>query len=281
MTALVNGSGTVVERFGYDAFGVRTVYDANYNVRTSGSSYDYQHGFQGRPYDAISGTNNFRNREVSPALGRPIQVDMLRFRAGDVNFYRWEGNNPTGRLDPSGNDVFDWLARRVNPRETERGNLLDRQIAIIQGKPIPTLYPGILNYIPVLRVYVQLVYAVAGTNVQEYASAAPSRAACQANQEIAEQACRNRIRELSIMFSSSLYGHLLGGQIIWGAVSAGAIGVGAATIAAGGAGVPAVLVGGALAIEEIVDISIMLQHGAEIATTASHAETLFCDCSRR
>jgi hypothetical protein len=40
---------------------------------------------------------------------RPMQADMLRFAAGDVNFYRWEANGPTGVVDPWGlaNQTFD------------------------------------------------------------------------------------------------------------------------------------------------------------------------------
>lgn len=41
-------------------------------------------------------------REYSPTLGRFIQVDPIRFAAGDVNLYRYVGNRVTGRTDPSG-----------------------------------------------------------------------------------------------------------------------------------------------------------------------------------
>src|SRR5262249_32765092 len=59
VTALINGSGAVVERYAYDPFGVATVYDANWTVRSS-SSFGWTYGFQGRPYDATSGTLDFR-----------------------------------------------------------------------------------------------------------------------------------------------------------------------------------------------------------------------------
>jgi RHS repeat-associated protein len=101
VTALVNGSGVVVERYAYDPYGAQSVYNASWSSIGS-SAYSWVHGYQGRPFDSTSGTNNFRNREVSPTLGRPIQVDMLRFAAGDVNFYRWEENSPNNRVDPSG-----------------------------------------------------------------------------------------------------------------------------------------------------------------------------------
>jgi len=81
ITALADDAGWAVERYVYDPFGARKVYDADYTL-LSASAYEFGHGFQGRPFDAISGTYNFRNREVSPTLGRPIQVDMLGFGAG-------------------------------------------------------------------------------------------------------------------------------------------------------------------------------------------------------
>jgi RHS repeat-associated protein len=57
---------------------------------------------QGAKADII-GDYDFRNRVYSPTLGRPLQSDQLQFEAGEVNFYRWEGNVPNGHLDPSGN----------------------------------------------------------------------------------------------------------------------------------------------------------------------------------
>lgn len=37
-----------------------------------------------------------------PNLGRWMQQDPIRFAAGDVNLYRFVGNNPTNFVDPSG-----------------------------------------------------------------------------------------------------------------------------------------------------------------------------------
>ena len=41
VTALVNTSGTVVERYAYDAFGVATIYDASFTSRSSSSYGQY------------------------------------------------------------------------------------------------------------------------------------------------------------------------------------------------------------------------------------------------
>jgi RHS repeat-associated protein len=104
VTALVDGSGNVVERFGYDPYGVRTVYDASYNVRPAGSNYDFQHGFQGLWQDTTSGLNEADHRWYSPTLGRWEKIDLIGYQAGDVNLYRFVNNRPLNATDPSGLD---------------------------------------------------------------------------------------------------------------------------------------------------------------------------------
>jgi RHS repeat-associated protein len=107
VTALVNGSGTVVERYAYDPFGVRTVYDASYNVRAGGSSYDFQHGFQGLWFDVVAGLNEADRRWYSPTLGRWASIDPIYYSAGDNVLYRFVGNGPTNATDPTGLDEIE------------------------------------------------------------------------------------------------------------------------------------------------------------------------------
>ena len=85
VTALVNASGTVVERYAYDPFGSATVYDAGYNVRGGGSSYGWVYGVQGMRHDAISGLDDGRYRWYSPTLGRWVSLDPIRFVSGELN----------------------------------------------------------------------------------------------------------------------------------------------------------------------------------------------------
>jgi len=42
------------------------------------------------------------HRGYSPTLGRFIERDPIGFEAGDGNWYRFVGNGPTGKMDPSG-----------------------------------------------------------------------------------------------------------------------------------------------------------------------------------
>jgi len=113
VTAVVDDSGEVVERYVYDPFGQVTVLDAEWNVRSGGSAYDWFYLHQGGRYDVTSGLYHFRFRDYSPTLGCWTSRDPLSYAAGDVNLYRSVGNGPTGRLDPSGLIFYDWLADRI------------------------------------------------------------------------------------------------------------------------------------------------------------------------
>jgi RHS repeat-associated protein len=99
-TALVNISGTVVERDTYSPFGVATYRDASGSV-ISTSAKDWVFLHQGGEKIA-AGDYEFRNRIYSPTLGRWLSNDPLGFDAGDVNTYRALNNNPILQIDPTG-----------------------------------------------------------------------------------------------------------------------------------------------------------------------------------
>ena len=62
----------------------------------------WQHLFQGLKFTEATGLGYVRNRDYSPTLGRFIELDPIGFDAGDNNWYRFVGNEPVGRVDPSG-----------------------------------------------------------------------------------------------------------------------------------------------------------------------------------
>ncbi len=108
VTALVSTTGTVLERFKYDAYGLPTFMDLNYNGRDA-SSYGWVYLHQGGRYFRFvttptneSGLYHFRRRELSPTLGRWLQLDPIGFNAGDANLHRYVGNTPTNAADPLG-----------------------------------------------------------------------------------------------------------------------------------------------------------------------------------
>jgi len=70
----------------------------------SGSLYGWVYLFQSGRYDATSTLYGFRNRYLSPTLGRWVQNDPLGFGGGSDNFYSFVGANPVTNSDPSGLD---------------------------------------------------------------------------------------------------------------------------------------------------------------------------------
>jgi RHS repeat-associated protein len=105
VTALVDTSGSVQERYAYDPYGAVTVLAPNWSSRGT-SSYGWTYFYQGKRYDSTVGLYDSRGRVYSPTLMRPLQVDPLGL-GPDNNYYRWEGNGPIDRIDPSGLD-WDW-----------------------------------------------------------------------------------------------------------------------------------------------------------------------------
>jgi len=99
VTALVNTSGTVVQRFMYDAYGVRAALTAGFGW--SIDAYAFRYGHQGGRHDAVTGRINFRNRDYDPEMMRWIQQDPAGYVDG-LNLYQYVGGNPVNFTDPSG-----------------------------------------------------------------------------------------------------------------------------------------------------------------------------------
>jgi RHS repeat-associated protein len=103
VTALVNNSGVVQERYAYDPYGAVTTYDASYGLRSGGSIYSELVLFQGMRYDSTAALFLSRMRSgYTPTLGRWVSMDPIRFAAGDTNLYRFVENGPGSTLDPTG-----------------------------------------------------------------------------------------------------------------------------------------------------------------------------------
>ena len=106
VTSLTNGAGAIVEKYSYDAFGKPTITDQAGNVLTVSLTPFL---FTGREYDSETGLYHYRSRAYSPALGRFLQPDSINFNGGDINIYRYVGNNPINGIDSLGlkYDPFD------------------------------------------------------------------------------------------------------------------------------------------------------------------------------
>jgi RHS repeat-associated protein len=101
VTALLGFYGGVIERYTYDVFGSPTILSTN-NTQLSTSAYGNRFMFQGREYFPELGIYDYRHRMYHPGLGRFLQTDPTGFDAGDMNLFRYCGDDPIDRSDPIG-----------------------------------------------------------------------------------------------------------------------------------------------------------------------------------
>ena len=109
VTAIINTTGAVQERYGYDGFGPRRVLDASFGARAA-SLYDWETGFGAYRLDTETGLYQVRNRAFHPKLGRWTGRDPLGMLGQasspgvsfPLNSYCYVGNRATNTHDASG-----------------------------------------------------------------------------------------------------------------------------------------------------------------------------------
>ena len=89
--ALADPNGNISSQYTYEPFGNTTI--------SGNSANPFQ--YAGRENDPTS-LYFYRARYYSPAFGRFISEDPIRFAGGDVNLYRYVWNSPTNFTDPLG-----------------------------------------------------------------------------------------------------------------------------------------------------------------------------------
>ena len=99
-------AGAVINRFIYAPYGRSDVLTAAWATAGATTPTPWAHRFQGLEFTDVTNLFHARNRDYSFALGRFIQLDPIGFSAGDNNWYRFVGNGPTGKVDPSG--LAEW-----------------------------------------------------------------------------------------------------------------------------------------------------------------------------
>jgi RHS repeat-associated protein len=91
---LVDSAGTVLNHIVYDSFG-RIASETN-------AGTDFLFAYTGRELDRETGLQYNRARYFDPAVSVFVSEDPAFFRGNDVNLYRYVGNGPTNRTDPTG-----------------------------------------------------------------------------------------------------------------------------------------------------------------------------------
>ena len=103
VTALFDeATGTVVERFVYDAYGNVTELDPDDFTAYTGSDYEWEYTYTTRREDAETGLMYYRARYYDAELGRFVSRDPSQHPGRDGNLYRYTFNDPIARVDPSG-----------------------------------------------------------------------------------------------------------------------------------------------------------------------------------
>ena len=98
--AVVDAGGLVLERYGYDGFGVPSYMDASFASR-SASAYEWETLFDAYRYDLETGLYQVRYRYLHPNLGRWVSRDPIG-EAGGLKLYGFVGNDPVDWVDPLG-----------------------------------------------------------------------------------------------------------------------------------------------------------------------------------
>ena len=103
VTALFDeATGTVVERFVYDAYGNVTELDPDDFTAYTGTDYEWEYTYTTRRLDEETGLMYYRMRYYDADLGRFVSRDPIGYWAGDGNLYRYVQGSPVVYVDPSG-----------------------------------------------------------------------------------------------------------------------------------------------------------------------------------
>jgi len=105
VTMLTDKDGKLAERYSYSVTGEVTIYDAT-GTALENSALGNRWMYTGREWLPEIGLYDYRNRVYSAELGRFLQNDPIKFYAGDLNLYRYVGNDFLNLIDPEGLATF-------------------------------------------------------------------------------------------------------------------------------------------------------------------------------
>jgi RHS repeat-associated protein len=101
VVAICDQTGDIQERYTYDAFGKRNVFDADFTAK-AGTVFNWDRAFTGQVLDTETGLMLYRNRYYSMELGRFVSRDPIGYRYYDWNLFRYVRNNVFAYIDSTG-----------------------------------------------------------------------------------------------------------------------------------------------------------------------------------
>jgi len=130
ITALVNSSGTVQERYEYDPYGMTTVLDASFANDADGVS-DYLNPitYCGYRADAETGLYQVRHRYLDPGLGRWVTRDPIGYGGGE-NLYEYCLGDPLTWTDALGAKPGDCV---VEIQDTKQRSVSTGRVPLPRG----------------------------------------------------------------------------------------------------------------------------------------------------
>jgi RHS repeat-associated protein len=101
VTAVVDATGSVLERYDYTPYGEVTFLDPSF-IAQSSSIIANQHLYTGRELDPETGLQLNRHRYYVSHIGRWTARDPIEYGAQDFNLYCYVADNPANAFDGNG-----------------------------------------------------------------------------------------------------------------------------------------------------------------------------------
>ena len=103
VTALLDSTRDVVERYAYTPYGETTVLNPDFSAAAGNvSAISNELLYTGRRLDPETGLQLNRNRFYHQQLGRWVSRDPIGYRGGTNNLYEYVNGKPTTSIDPHG-----------------------------------------------------------------------------------------------------------------------------------------------------------------------------------